>query len=196
LWANDEQGKWSAGLFRVSEDMLTADNRDKKRSLTAAARDGRVRWLFRGAALPDNVLLRLPRSDLEAIFAFQSGAMRTHELFRRAQGRLVSRNAVATVAMQHDPLKRVRANGGSRSVLRAEGIVIFGPYNSHRQLAKQLSLPVPGPGEFVSATLAAAEPHHADQSLIHLGGAAWALAGTDDPVGPAPLLPKPNGREE
>ena len=195
LWANDQQGKWSSGLFRVAEDMLTADNRDKKRSLTATARDSQVHWLFRDAPLPENVLLRLPQADIDAIFASKHGTKRTDELFRRTQGKIVSRNVVATVAMQDDPLKRVRYNGGSRTALRPEGIVIFGQYSVHGQLAQQLGLPVPGPGEFVSARLSAAQPKHSGPR-IRLDGSDWVLAGPNDPYETAPMLPKTNEKEE
>ena len=198
LWANDQQGTWAAGLFRVTEDALTSSegNRDKKRTITAAARDNAVRWLFVDKALPENVLLRLPQADIDAIFTHKHGTKRTDELFRRAQGRLVSRNVVATVAKQEDYMKRVRGNGGSRSALRAEGIVIFGQYSAHGDLAAQLGLPVPGPGEFLSIRVARAKPHHADAHRISLDGAEWVIAQDVDPAEDAPLLPKPHGHED
>jgi Restriction endonuclease NaeI len=43
-------------------------------------------------------------------------------------------------------MKRVRGNGGSRSSLRPEGIVIIGQYDSHRRIAQALAVPVPGRG--------------------------------------------------
>ena len=55
-------------------------------------------------------------------------------------------------------MKRIRGNGGSRSSLRPEGIVIFGQYDSHRRVAETLGLPVPGPGESVSVRLAGIGP--------------------------------------
>lgn len=198
LWANDQLGRWAAGLFRVTEDVLTPSegNRDKKRNITAAARDGVVHWLFSAEALPENVLLRLPQADIDAIFKHKHGTKRTDELFRRAQGRLVSRSVVATVAMQEDYMKRVRGNGGSRSALRAEGIVIFGPYSAHGALARQLGLAAPGPGEFLSIRMVRVKPHHADAPRISLSGAEWVIAQDTDPVEEAPLLPKPHGKED
>jgi len=65
--------------------------------------------------------------------ARKSGQQRVNELFRRAQGRPVSRTAVLTVVTRPgDPMKRVRYNGGARDQLRPEGIVIFGGYASHQ----------------------------------------------------------------
>lgn len=198
LWANDQQGSWSSGLFRVTEEVLTPSqgNRDKKRNITAAARESAVRWLFVNKTLPENVLLRLPEVDIAAIFSHKYGTKRTDELFRRAQGRLVSRNAVATVAMQEDYMKRVRGNGGSRSALRSEGIVIFGQYGAHGDLARKLGLPVPGPGEFLSIRVARARPHHIDVPQISLDDTQWVVAQDGDPVDEAPLLPKPHGSED
>src|SRR6201999_4385162 len=108
----------------------------------------------------ENVLIRLPEADVTAVFAPSSGQQRVNELFRRAQRMRVSRTVVATVAMQDDYMKRVRDGGGARDQLRGEGIVIFGDYAGDQLLAGALGLPRPGPGEFVSARLAArpAEP--------------------------------------
>ena len=105
------------------------------------------------APLQENALIRLPQTDVAAIFALASGQQRVNELFRRAQRIRVSRTVVATVAMQDDYMKRVRGGGGARDQLRAEGIVIFGDYAGDRVLASALGLPRPGPGEFVSARL-------------------------------------------
>lgn len=190
LWANDDAGLWSAGLFRVTEDVLTAGtNRDRKRTLTAPALGSAVRWLHHESKLPENVLLRLPESDLARIFGHKHGTKRVDELFRLAQGRRVSRTVVATVAMQDDYMKRVRGNGGSRSSLRREGIVIFGQYFAHAPLAGQLGLPIPGQGEFVSARLVPATGNGRGHPPVYIEGKAWALAQPGDPVVEAPLLP-------
>jgi len=151
--ASDEDGTWSAGLLRASEENLRpAGNRDGKRALNDRGRAA-VRWLHARAPLQENALIRLPERDVAAIFALPSGQQRVNELFRRAQRMRVSRTVVATVAMQDDYMKRVRGGGGARDQLRAEGIVIFGDYAGDQVLASALGLPRPGPGEFVSARL-------------------------------------------
>ncbi|CAM4209998.1 NaeI family type II restriction endonuclease [Nocardiopsis rhodophaea] len=191
LWASDQESRWCAGLIRADEGHLNSGgNRDAKRTLSTAGR-GAVRWLFRDAPLQPNVLLHLPEGDVEAIFAPKAGTLRVDELFRRAQHRLISRNVVATVAQQEDYMKRVRGNGGSRSKLRPEGIVIMGQYTRHMEVADRLGLPVPGPGEFVSARLARQQSHHGDAPWVELDGQRWVLARPDDPVEKAPLLPDP-----
>jgi Restriction endonuclease NaeI len=110
-------------------------------------------------------------------------------LFRLAQRRLISRTVVATVAQQEDYMKRVRGNGGSRTSLRSEGIVILGQYDSHRRIAQALAIPVPGPGESVSVRLARKRPDHAGLPSVTLDGREWVVAHPGDPVEPAPVLP-------
>ncbi|HLX51180.1 MAG TPA: NaeI family type II restriction endonuclease [Streptosporangiaceae bacterium] len=190
--ASDEDGTWSAGLVRAREEYLAlAGNRDLKRALNDAGR-GAIEWLARGAALPENALLRLPERDVAAIFAGTSGQQRVNELFRRALGRRISRAVVATVAMQDDYMKRVRDGGGARGQLRGEGIVIFGDYAAHQALAVALGLPGPGPGEFVSIRLARRDAGERDpaQRWVRLDGADWIVARTAGPVGTAPRLPR------
>jgi Restriction endonuclease NaeI len=191
LWASDDQGRWSLGLVRASDQLLTASrgNRDLKRRLSAAGR-ARVTWIFRGYELPENALLRIPADDVQRIFTCSRyGTKRVDMLFRLAQQRLISRTVVATVAQQEDYMKRVRGNGGSRSSLRPEGIVIIGQYESHRRIAQALGIAVPGPGESVSVRLALRQSRHAGLPFVTLDSGDWVVAQPDDPVETAPVLP-------
>ncbi len=189
--ASDEDGTWSAGLLRATEDHLRpAGNRDGKRALNDRGRAA-VRWLHARAALQENALIRLPTHEVAAVFAPASGQQRVNELFRRAQRMRVSRTVVATVAMQDDYMKRVRDGGGARDQLRAEGIVIFGDYAGDQVLASARGLPRPGAGEFVSARLARrGGDGDAYARSIRLDGADWVLACPVDPAAPAPALPR------
>ncbi|MFF7371879.1 NaeI family type II restriction endonuclease [Streptomyces tricolor] len=190
VWASDELSSWSVGLVRALPERLNnGGNRDAKKTLNAAGRQA-VKWLFDRAPLQENMLLRLSEPDIDAIFSQKSGQRRVDELFLRAQGRRVSRTVVATVAMQEDYMKRVRYNGGSRSQLQPRGIVILGHYSSHGRIAEALGLPVPGPGESVSARLAEARPEHGAAPRVELGGREWVLAGPADPEQAVPKLPE------
>jgi Restriction endonuclease NaeI len=191
LWASDDQGKWSLGLVRADGDLLTSSrgNRDLKRRLTAAGKAA-VMWLFLSRELPENALLRIPRADVERIFTCSKfGTKRVDMLFRLAQRRIISRTVVATVAQQEDYMKRVRGNGGSRSSLRPEGIVIIGQYESHRRIASALAVPTPGPGESVSVRLARRLSRHDGLAFVTVDGESWVVAQPDDPVETAPILP-------
>ncbi|GAA1072687.1 hypothetical protein GCM10009642_03220 [Nocardiopsis metallicus] len=191
LWASDTDSRWWAGLVRANEGLLnSSSNRDAKRTLNKQGRAS-VRWLFSDAQLPVNALLHLPAGDVEAIFAPKHGTKRVDELFRRAQGIPIRRAVVATVAQQEDYMKRVRGNGGSRSSLRPEGIIILGQYKEHGTIAEQLGLPVPGPGEFVSVQVArSAEGRPGVKPKAFIDGDWWVMASDTDPVEPAPRLPK------
>lgn len=193
LWASDDQGQWSLGLVRATDEALTnaAGNRDRKRWLSPAGKAS-VAWLFRNRPLPENALLRIPPRDVDRIFTCSAhGTQRVDMLFRVAQRRIISRTVVATVAQQEDYMKRVRGNGGARSRLRPEGIVIFGHYDSHRGVASQLRLPVPAPGsgESVSVRLARRAAHHDGLPFITLDSERWVAALPGDLAERAPLLP-------
>ena len=189
-YVNDAASEFAVGVVRASQDHLRPGaNRDAKVGLNAAGRDA-VRWLHRPGELPPNVLLQADPDDIAAIFATGlSGQARVNELFRRIVRRRIGRNAVATVAQQDDFMKRVRENGGARSILRPEGYVILGgDYALHRWIAAQLGVPVPDPGEMVSIRITEASDD--DVNTVEVGGTVWRAAEDNEPVSrPAPLIP-------
>lgn len=188
-WADDYRSLWSVGLIRIRNEWLnTGNNRDLKLTIKAEHRD-KICWLWRDEELPENVLLHMDAADRDAVFAAGSGQQRLNELFRRVQRRRIGRNVVRTVAQQKDYMKRVRGNGGCRSALKPEGILIMGDYASHREIAGQLGLPLPEEGEFVSARVVPAGSHHDDAARVSLDGREWVLARPDDAIEPAPALP-------
>ncbi|MCY3634990.1 MAG: NaeI family type II restriction endonuclease [bacterium] len=189
LWADDTEAVWSTGLVRPTKELLNKGrNRDKKASLNKEGRSA-VRWLFQESELPPNVLLQIPEADVNHIMEAKSGAERIRRLFRTVQGQRIGRGVVATVAQQADYMKRVRGNGGARTQLREEGIIILGQYEAHREIARQLGLPVPGKGESVSARVCpsdASAPCSAEIGALH-----WRVAEGGAPAVEAPLVPFP-----
>ncbi|MGW0954818.1 NaeI family type II restriction endonuclease [Streptomyces sp. NPDC002545] len=193
VWADDYKNRWSAGLFRVRNEWLNqGTNRDAKLTVKAEHRD-KILWLWRDAELPENVLLHMDPADRQAVFEPASGQQRLNELFRRVQKRRIGRNVVRTVARQKDYMKRVRGNGGSRSALRPEGILIMGDYESHRAVARELGLPAPTKGEFISVRVARQCPHHQKSPHVALDGEAWVVATEGDLPEIAPMLPAHTG---
>jgi hypothetical protein len=179
--------RWSAGLIKVSAGLLSdSRNRDHKAKLNSVGRDA-VSWLFRDQELPTNTLLQLSGPDVLRIFAQASGQQRVNELFRAAVGRIVGRNVVATVAQQDDYMKRVRGNGGARTALKSEGIVILGQYRAHAAIAQALQVPVPRNGESLAIRLCPATG--LGSAVAEIGGQYWKVAGPGDPVVTAPDLP-------
>lgn len=187
--ANDEDSEWAVGVVRALPSNLGAgSNRDGKKTLTREARR-EITWIGFGEALPPNVLLEISPETQSLIYRHKTGQKRLNELFRQVLNRRIGRNTVATVAQQDDYMKRARANGGSRTALAPEGIVIVGgDYESHRAIARQLGGAIPEPGEFVSLQLVPAED--SDPFWAELDGKKWRIGNPAEWNGTrAPSLP-------
>lgn len=186
--SSDPDCTFSVGVVRAKAEWLNLGrNRDGKATLNVAGRAG-LRWVHRTGLLTPNLLLQVSEDDRSAIMDRpRSGQRRVNELFRRMQGCLITRTVVATVAQQDDYMKRVRGNGGARSQLRSEGIVILGDYRSHCEVAEQLNVVRPRSGCFVSIRLTSAAI--GDEVSVELDGRRWRIADDDDPAAVAPLLP-------
>jgi hypothetical protein len=199
ITAEDETSSWSAGLIRVREEYLRGKpNRDSKRQLSSSGR-ARARQLWPGhGRLAENLFLHMDPRIRERVFTAtanrgrQHGQARTNELFRSVQRRIIRRAEVATVAQQDDFMKRVRGNGGARTALRAEGILVLGHQDNDPLAASALGLPVPRKGEFVSARVVPARADRDDPVAV-IGGRSWALARPGDPHAPAPVIPRRAG---
>ncbi|PRB76094.1 restriction endonuclease [Arthrobacter sp. MYb214] len=186
--ASDEKSKWSMGLVRASaENRNVGMNRDQKGTLNALGKR-RIRWIRKDAPMPPNVLLHISENEVAKIFAPRSGQARINQLFRIATNRRISRNVVATVAQQSDYMKRVRANGGARSTLQSEGIIILsGDYKRQVNIALELGCAIPHEGELVSTRVVRADIAMANS--VELDGGRWvADAGYHGSAAPAPTI--------
>ena len=196
ITASDESSSWTAGLIRVREGALRdRSNRDAKRQLTAASRERvRVLWPAHGR-LAENLFLHCDPRIRQRIFNARSrrglpnGQARTNELFRLVQRRIIRRAELATVAQQDDFMKRARGNGGARTLLRPEGILVLGHQDQDPVVAAALGLPVPQKGEFISARVTPARAGRTDPVAV-IDGQLWALARPADPAHPAPEVPR------
>ena len=196
ITADDATSSWTAGLLRIHENHLRVRaNRDAKRQLTAASRIKiRPLWPGRGK-LTQNLFLHLDPETRERIFGATArhgashGQARTNELFRSVQRRIIRRAELATVAQQDDFMKRARGNGGARTQLQSEGIVVLGHQDNDPLVAAALNLPVPQKGEFVSARVAPAVEGRGDAVAV-IDGQPWAIARPNDPVTTAPVVPR------
>ena len=203
VWASDATSQWSAGLFRANREKLTTSgtktkkgNRDGKFQLTKQLHSS-VHWIWEKEQLVENLLLHISAETREQIMnpasskGKKSGAARVREVFRRVPQRQINRNVVRTLAQQSDYMKRVRYNGGARTSLQSEGIIILGDYTVHRNVARGLRVPVPEDGCFVSVRVARRRSHHGDSPTAHIDGVDWVVASGDDPQETAPKLPEP-----
>lgn len=185
MWGNEDNEKWALGLLRISQEVLRPPGlqRDGKRRLSPAG-CRRILWVHRTGAMVPNTLLRHPDVAV-AVASERSGQAAVNRLFRDLPGILINQVAVETAAQQIDSTKRVR---DARKQLRPEGLVIFGHYAPHPQLAKDLGLPRPTLGWFVSARVCpsvAGDP----QGKAVIDGGTWRLARENDEIIPAPELP-------
>jgi hypothetical protein len=194
--ADDERSSWRAGLIRVDEMLMNPGrNRDAKGVLSLVGRL-RVRWLWpEHGHLAPNLFLELDSATRDRIFAARSsrgsrhGQARVNELFRSVQRRVIRRAELATVAQQDDFMKRARGNGGARSHLRPEGILVLGHQENDPLVARDLGLPVPTKGEFISARVVPCEARYGEDAA-EISGSFWRLANTADPIVPAPEIPR------
>lgn len=184
--ANDEASTWRAGLLRVTPEMTRGSkNRDAKTSLSPVGRQS-IRWLWgEHPGLAPNLFHLLDAATRDAIFnakaerGTQHGQARVNELFRRVHGRIVRRAELATVAQQDDFMKRARGNGGARTALRPEGILVLGHQDNDPRVAADLGLPVPRKGELVAARVVPAHMKRNDP-VAEIGGRLWAVARSED----------------
>lgn len=145
---NEASAMCDFGLARARPDYLRkASNRDAKTSFSADGRNN-IWWMAKGFQYTPNFWTFVTQADRDAIINAGGGAKRIAALFERYQGLGVSRVQIEAVAAQDDFMKRLRANGGARDILRPKGIVIL--YSeTDRELMKKLRLRF-GSREFVS----------------------------------------------
>ncbi|TDN92214.1 restriction endonuclease NaeI [Microbacterium sp. BK668] len=199
-WLSDDSSEWAAGLITVTDKRLRwmtdkttgawrrVYNADRKRRLSdAAAKD--IFWLWGGrqSDLPRNLLLHMSPEARARVFAnARSGQARVNQLFREVQQQLIGRQTVLTVAQQDDAPKRAR---DARPHLRPDGMLVIGHELAHQRVARELGLPAPAKGEWISVRVVPVNEADTRKFTV-LDGKRWAKARNDDPPTPAPLLPR------
>ena len=188
LHSSDEDSCFSVCVERASSGKLTkGGNRDRKRTFTRAARS-EINWIFDDAPLPVNRLLHLSESAREKIFSNKSGQKRVNEFFRQALGLVINREDIATVAKQRDYMKRVRGNGGARTALAAEGIIILtGKYMRQMEIAEQLADVKLRSDELIALRVVPAGNSPWEAGAAEINGQFWRVALEADPVTQAPI---------
>lgn len=119
------------GLVQVRPDYLNpGQNRDQKRTLSAQSL-GNIWWLIKAAPYPRNFWQALDLADREAILRVGSASRRIAALFSKLPGRPIHRLQIEGLAQQRDYMKRIRANGGARDLLRPLGMAILSGLYDH-----------------------------------------------------------------
>lgn len=131
IGGNDNSGKFSVGLLRMTPDKLTnKGNRDGKKSVSAAGKK-HIRWIIPSHTIPRNFILDMPAEIRAHIFAKKSGVQRMRALFTCMTNQIIPRIAIEQVAQQKDALKRARE---TKKILITEGYkVVCATYNSDKK---------------------------------------------------------------
>ena len=129
ITADDARATMRVGVIHIRAGPARRPEQRQEKLLTLTEESmHQIRWLYRDAVLPLNLLATMPEADASAIMSHRSSSRRLTELFRRAPNRPVSDTVVATLVRQADPLRRIRE---ARDLLRAEGILLLGaPHDS------------------------------------------------------------------
>lgn len=183
--ANEYTSTFRVGFLKITPAVLNlGGNRDQKRTLNKVGRQ-RISWAWFDQSYPKNTLLHLDPQVAAEIMGPKSGQQRLNNLFRRVQRELIPRGVILTVAQQKDSMKRIRENGGSRSKLAPEGILILGDYKRHQRIARDLLLPVCTNGDSLAVRVVPAEAVY-DGATTEINGLRWRIAMPDDPIQPVP----------
>jgi hypothetical protein len=164
---NEQSARFNLGVIVCRPENLTkGGNKDQKLQVSAFGRE-QVVWLAKNASYPPNIWQGFNPDLLKLINSHRGGAARVAELFRNLQRKPIPRSAIPAIAAQLDPLKRVRANGGARDILRPEGIAILWGAND-RSLIAALQLPTIRSDEFISLSPSTAEELEQLRAAGHL----------------------------
>ncbi|MGW4812507.1 NaeI family type II restriction endonuclease [Kitasatospora cineracea] len=179
--ANDRTGKYSYGVVRVRPEYLKPmSNRDLKSWLTREGREA-IRWIREDGNLHTGVLQHLTEEERKAILGQDRSVRRLTELFRRVQGRRLTRSDLATVCRAPDPMRRLR---DALPQLSREGILVVAGHLGNCSVLTALGTPEPAPGEWVGLRLAPADGEPGP--VIDLDGTSWRKARPEDPEIPLP----------
>lgn len=139
--AGDESGgTFSVGVVRCRPEWLRiGENRDRK---TGLSKEGKrhVHWLVEDGSLPTNFLASLDEETRNLILSQPAGQARVREFFMRVTRVPVPREVIPTLAIQVDPMRRVRQDGGGS---RLGGMkILSGHYSASRDAASTLGYPL------------------------------------------------------
>lgn len=84
-------------------------------------------------------------------------------------------------------MKRARGNGGARTALRPEGVLVLGHQDNDPLVAAALGLPIPHKGELVAARVVRTQPDREDPAA-EINGELWSVARSGDDVTIAPVV--------
>jgi hypothetical protein len=147
LRGDEAGGTFSVGLVRCTEERLNlGKNQDAKRTLSKSGRAA-IRWLVEDGVLPLNFLGTLDPKVRDAILSQPAGQARVREFFVRVTGRPVPREVIPTLAIQVDPMRRIRKDKNDR----LGGMkILSGHYKVSREAAELLGYGILSKRDYLS----------------------------------------------
>lgn len=151
LKGDESKEIFSVGLLRCDDQLLNKGaNKDSKRTISKAGKK-KIRWLVEDAKLPISLLAELDPEIEAAVFAERPGQARVREFFKRMMRQPIPRNVICTLAMQEDPMRRVRQDRGSSSL---DGMkILSGHFKVSKAAAEQLGYGPLAKNDFMSVPI-------------------------------------------
>jgi hypothetical protein len=112
------------GVLIARGAYLNAPNRDEKRSVSSGAFQ-HILWLVEGSPYPQSHWANIDMDRFREIKKVRGGKNRAVVFFSENLRIPIHRIVVQSLLLQHDYMKRLRANGGARDVLQRRGIALL-----------------------------------------------------------------------
>ena len=136
------------GLLIAHNAYLNAPNRDEKRSVKSEAFSN-ILWLIEGAPYPKSRWASINMDRFREIRKIRGGTNRAVAFFSENLRLPVHRDVIHSLLLQHDYMKRLRANGGARDILKTRGIALLsGIYDA--ALIQELHIPAISTEEMIA----------------------------------------------
>lgn len=138
------------GLFVARPEYLRVGvNRDAKRSILADSYK-HILWLLHAESLPRDPWAGIDMARFLELRKMEGGSERAASFFKDHLRRPIPRSVIQALLFdQRDPMKRLRAGGGAKDILKHQNIaLVSGLY--YRPLLAQLGLPQVGNDEHIA----------------------------------------------
>lgn len=122
---SEKTARMNVGVIVCNPPYLNGGkNKDGKVSISAKGRE-HIYWILKDHPYPKNPFEGIDPALLHHIMEPAGGKERLARLFLSFLDTILTRNTVAAIAQQKDPMKRIRLDGGARDILEPMGWVIM-----------------------------------------------------------------------
>ena len=147
----DSEKRFWLGLIIARDAYLGAKegNRDGKRAITTKGMQN-ILWLVLGKSLPPSRWEHVDLDRFRKLRNLKGGTARAVQFFSENLGIPIHREIIQTLLYdQLDYMKRIRANGGARTLLRNQGVALLSSKYDRAELIS-LGLDIQSPDYFIA----------------------------------------------